>query len=56
MRKLYHCAGARSMRSVWLLHELGLDFELVSVGFSMAALPSWWIDINVLTLTYATPI
>lgn len=38
MRKLYHCAGARSMRSVWLLHELGLDFELVSLGFSMAAL------------------
>lgn len=38
MRKLYHCAGARSMRSVWLLHELGLDFELVTLGFSMAAL------------------
>ncbi len=38
MRKLYHCAGARSMRSVWLLHELGLDFELVSLKFSMAAL------------------
>ncbi len=38
MRKLYHCAGARSMRSVWLLNELGLEFELVSLGFSMAAL------------------
>ncbi len=38
MRKLYHCAGARSMRSVWLLHELGLEFELVTLGFSMAAL------------------
>lgn len=40
MRKLYHCAGARSMRSVWLLHELELDFELVTLGFSMAALRS----------------
>ena len=38
MRKLYHCAGARSMRSVWLLHELSLEFELVTLGFSMAAL------------------
>ncbi len=38
MRKLYHCAGARSMRSHWLLLELGLEFELVTLGFSMAAL------------------
>ena len=38
MRKLYHCAGARSMRSLWLMHELGLEFELETLGFSMAAL------------------
>jgi len=38
MLKLYHCPGARSTRSVWLLYELGLEFELVTLGFSMAAL------------------
>lgn len=38
MITLYHCAGARSMRSVWLLHELGLEFELVTLPFSMAGL------------------
>lgn len=36
--KLYHCAGARSMRALWLLHELGLEFELVTLPFSMAGL------------------
>lgn len=38
MLKLYHCAGARSMRTLWLLHELGLEFSLVTLSFSMAAL------------------
>lgn len=38
MRKLYHCDGARSMRSLWLLHELGLEFDLVTLPFSMAGL------------------
>ncbi|MGI9412192.1 MAG: glutathione S-transferase family protein [Hyphomicrobiales bacterium] len=26
--KLYHCHEFRSVRSLWLMHELGLDFEL----------------------------
>jgi glutathione S-transferase len=38
MITLYHCAGARSMRSVWLLHELGIAFDLVTLPFSMAGL------------------
>jgi glutathione S-transferase len=38
MRRLYHCDGARSMRVLWLLHELGLEFELVTLPFSMAGL------------------
>jgi len=38
--KLYHCAEARSMRSVWLLHELGLPFELVQLGFDLKQLRS----------------
>ena len=36
--KLYHCDGARSMRSVWLLHELNLTFDLVTLPFSMESL------------------
>ena len=38
MIKLFHVDGARSMRSLWLLNELGLDFELVTMEFTMAAL------------------
>ncbi len=35
MITLYHCAQARSMRSLWLLNELGVDFELVTLPFDM---------------------
>lgn len=31
--KLYHCPNARSMRVVWALEEMGLDYELVSMQF-----------------------
>lgn len=31
--KLYHCANARSMRVVWALEEMALDYELVSLQF-----------------------
>lgn len=40
MITLYHCAEARSMRSLWLLHELGLEFELVQLGFDLKQLRS----------------
>ena len=40
MITLYHCAEARSMRSLWLLHELGLPFELVQLGFDLKQLRS----------------
>ena len=33
MIRLHHCAQTRSMRVLWMLHELGLDFELVRHGF-----------------------
>jgi glutathione S-transferase len=36
--KLYHCNGARSMRSLWLLNEMGMPFELVELPFSMEGL------------------
>jgi glutathione S-transferase len=33
MIRLHHCAQARSFRTLWLLHEMGLDFEIVRRNF-----------------------
>ena len=33
MIRLHHCPQTRSMRSLWLLHEIGVDFEVVLHGF-----------------------
>jgi glutathione S-transferase len=38
MLTLYHCNGSRSMRSLWLLHEMGIEFELKELTFSMEGL------------------
>jgi glutathione S-transferase len=38
MLTLYHVPGARSMRSLWLLHELGEAFETHRLAFTMQAL------------------
>jgi len=38
MITLYHVAGARSMRSLWLLNELGLSFKLVEMPFDLSVL------------------
>jgi glutathione S-transferase len=36
--KLYHCKNARSLRVLWALEELGLDYELVNMPFPPRAL------------------
>ncbi|MBK5935042.1 glutathione S-transferase [Rhodovulum imhoffii] len=33
MIRLHHCAQARSFRTLWLLHEMGVPFELVRHSF-----------------------
>ena len=33
MIRLHHCPQTRSMRSLWLLNELGVEFEVVLHGF-----------------------
>ena len=38
MITLYHVPGARSARSLWLLHELGVEFELVEMAFDLKVL------------------
>lgn len=36
MLKLYHCAETRSMRSLWLLNELQVPFELIDMPFDLS--------------------
>ena len=38
--KLYHAAKSRSVRVLWLLEELGLDYEIVKMSFDPASLQS----------------
>ena len=40
MLKLYHCSESRSMRSLWLLHELKVPFELVEMPFDLKVMRS----------------
>lgn len=40
MLKLYHCAETRSMRSLWLLHELKAPFELIDMPFDLSVMRS----------------
>jgi len=44
--KLYHCKGARSVRPLWTLEEMGLDYELESMPFPPRFLREGYTDIN----------
>lgn len=44
--KLYHCSGARSMRCVWALEELGLPYELVALQFPPRVFHKDYKDVN----------
>jgi glutathione S-transferase len=44
--KLYHCAGARSLRALWTLEELGLDYELEVMPFPPRTRRAGYLDIN----------
>lgn len=46
--KLWHCVGARSLRALWTLEELGLDYELVVLPFPPRVFQREYLDINVL--------
>ena len=43
---LHHCAQTRSMRSLWLLHELGVDFQLVEHGFDKSLRAPEYLALN----------
>lgn len=43
---LYHCPGARSMRPLWTLEEMGLDYELVTMPFPPRYLQREYLEVN----------
>ena len=44
--KLYHCKNARSLRPLWALEELGIDYELVNMAFPPRASYPGYLTIN----------
>lgn len=44
--KLYHCVRARSMRPLWTLEEMGLDYELITMPFPPRYLHKEYLKIN----------
>ena len=46
--KLWHCHNARSLRPLWLLEEMGLNYELVELPFPPRFLQKEFLGENVL--------
>ena len=44
--KLWHCAGSRSIRPLWTLLEMGLDFELETMQFPPRFMHPGYTDLN----------
>lgn len=44
--KLYHCANARSLRPLWTLEEMGLDYELALLPFPPRVFAKEYLAIN----------
>ena len=44
--KLYHCADARSLRPLWTMEEMGLDYELVTMAFPPRASFPGYLEVN----------
>ncbi|MEE4280164.1 MAG: glutathione S-transferase family protein [Halieaceae bacterium] len=46
--KLWHCVGARSLRALWTLEELGLEYELELLKFPPRVFQRDFLDVNAL--------
>lgn len=44
--KLYHCTGSRSLRPLWTLEEMALDYELEVMPFPPRMRREGYLDIN----------
>jgi glutathione S-transferase len=53
--KLWHCQGARSLRPLWALEEMGLDYELEVLPFPPRIFQKEYVETNALgTVPYFT--
>jgi len=43
---LYHCANSRSLRPLWCLEEMGLDYELINLPFPPRVFAKEYKEIN----------
>ncbi len=51
--KLWHCHGARSLRALWALEEMGLDYEVEIMPFPPRILQPEYVEVNPLgTIPY----
>ena len=51
--KLWHCRGARSLRALWALEEMGLDYEVHIMPFPPRLFEKEYVEINPLgTIPY----
>lgn len=51
--KLWHCKGARSLRAVWALEEMGLDYDLHVMPFPPRIFEKDYLEVNALgTIPY----
>ncbi|MCW8845837.1 MAG: glutathione S-transferase family protein [Gammaproteobacteria bacterium] len=46
MMKLYHCKDSRSLRPLWTLEEMGLEYELVTMEFPPRLTQPGYLAIN----------
>ena len=44
--KLYHCKESRTLRPLWTMEEMGLEYELVDMPFPPRFLYEGYLDIN----------
>ena len=44
--KLYHCKNSRSLRPLWTLEEMQLDYELVTMNFPPRFEHNGYLDVN----------
>jgi glutathione S-transferase len=44
--KLWHCAGSRSLRPLWALEEMGLDYDLEILPFPPRVFKRDYLDVN----------
>jgi len=46
--KLWHCSGARSLRPLWALEEMGFEYELELMPFPPRMFKRDYLDVNIL--------